>query len=159
MRRRRRSVPPFNALSLWTDFAARSAEMLFASAEVISRRVQRIAVVGAAPDAADRRELQRMVDEKMSASSESMQAIILGSGTLLTDSFLRICAEMGQHAFSICSGIGRTPAKAMRDSQRSMARWGELNGSAANAAAKLAGDALEPFHARATANVKRLRKH
>lgn len=158
MRRRRSSVPPVNPFSLWSDFAARSTEMLVASAEVISRRTQRIAAAGAAPDTADRRELQRMVAEKMSASSESMQAIILGSGKFCTDSFFRMCAEMTQHAASFYLGAGTTPSKAMRESQRSLARWGELNKSTANAAAKLAGAALEPYRRRATGNVKRLRK-
>jgi hypothetical protein len=138
--RRRRVASPLNAISLWTQVAAQSTEMLVASAEVITRRTQRMASSGISPDATDRREMQRMLGEKVSASGESMLAMCVGGGRL----YLDVCA----HLFSMFGPASGRPGSA----------FASANQAASHSLARMAGDVLEPYRARATSNVKRLRK-
>ncbi|MET0331218.1 MAG: hypothetical protein ABW154_07300 [Dyella sp.] len=124
----RSAIFPF---ALWFDLAARSTQMMQASAEVMMRRTYGMARMGATPSVADQRELRLMVDEKVQASFESAMAMWLramrNSQTLMFQAF-----------------TGRIDAASLA----SMARTGS----------EIANAGLTPFHRRVRSNAKRLRK-
>lgn len=106
---RRRNTANLGALSSWFDLGMRTSQMLWSSAEVIGQRSQRMAVSGANPTAADQREMHRMVDEKMRAATESMQAMSSCAGKLYTRSLLRGDALGMAQAFTQMASVGLTP--------------------------------------------------
>ena len=141
MTKRRPTVDP---LVVWTDLATRSSEMLRASGEVIALRSQRMASSGAMPSAADRREIQRMVDEKLSAARESMLAMSTRAAQLVTGSTMQWFGDIARQSawmFGIAAPVAADPATTVSD-----------------AVGQIASAGLAPYHRRATGNVKRLRK-
>ena len=131
----RRPNPPFApSLSLWMDLATRSGEMLWASGEVIARRGRIMATMGADPSASDQREMQRMVEEKISASADSAVAMSLRAAEVCQSMMLR----------SMQPWLGSTRAASISDVTR--------------AAAQITQAGLTPFHRRARSNAKRLRR-
>lgn len=152
MSRRSRSFNalwPVNPFSMWTRLATQSTEMLLASGEVIAQRSQRMAAMGPNPDTGDRREMQRMVDEKVSAANESVQAMSSRAAGLYQASMLQWFDLMGRQTAAM-AGIGRAPR--LDTSTRVVAA------KASQAAVQITTAGLAPFHRRATANAKRLRK-
>ena len=63
-----------NPALLWMQLATQTAEMLVASAQVISVRTARMAAAGPTPNARDRREFSRMGTEKVAAAGKSAMA-------------------------------------------------------------------------------------
>jgi hypothetical protein len=132
---------------MWAKLATQSTEMLLASGEVIARRSQRMSAMGANPDAADRREMNRMVDEKVSAASESVQAMSMRAAGLYQASMVQWFDLANRQAAALL-GIGSPPRASVDAAARKTMR----------AAAQITTAGLAPFHRHATGNAKRLRK-
>lgn len=133
------------AFGPWMDLALRSTATLMASGEVIARRSQRMATMGPRPSGADRREMQRMVEEKVSATGESLQAMGMQTMALMQSSALQWMNVAQAQTLSMI-GLGRIP------SQSSASR------AALRAPVAMMEAGLKPFHRRATANASRLRR-
>ena len=150
----------FSPFVLWGSLAAQTAEMMLASAQVIGHRTRRMALAGVAPSARDRREFALMAQEKVHAGSRSVQAMtshVLKGNQLL-------------YAQAFANMLQTTSALVMLASSRTPAQWiarqkalGRTLGSSRagiadvqKSATRLAHRGLKPFHAKATANAKRL---
>ena len=69
-----RPIPLLQSFERWNRFAADQTAMLWAAGEVIGRRTTTMATHGIAPNALERREMERMVEEKQSAMLEGSLA-------------------------------------------------------------------------------------
>jgi hypothetical protein len=146
----------------WNDLAMKTAEMMLASAQVISHRTGRMALAGPVPNEHDQREFLLMGQEKIEASARSAQA--MGAhmmsmnqalGALAFKNMLRSIAAFLSLANSRTPGqlIARQAvvARALGQSAISIA-------DVSQSATRLAHHGLKPIHAKATANAKRLAK-
>jgi hypothetical protein len=129
----RRSNAPADALSAWMGLAMRSSEMLWASAEVIARRSYQLGSA-TTPKRRQEREVQRMIEEKVEASTDSIMAMSFRS-LELWQRMLFHPLPLGSNRSAINSMIGLTTASA-----------------------GLMSAGLKPFHQRSRSNVKRLRR-
>ena len=160
--RKYRSYPYFGPFMAWSGIAAKTLEMMVASAQVIHLRTGRMAAAGATPSARDRREFALMGQEKVEAGVESASAM---AAQLMAMNPL-FGAEAFKHMMSTATAVmslaaSRTPGQAVarhaalvRTMTQSTATTARLSG----AAARLARHGLEPIHSRATANARRLAK-
>ena len=114
--------------SAWFDLALNSMAMMQGSATVISKRTAAMAAAGAHPSAAHQREMRRMVEEKASASVESMTQAAFASAAA--------CQSMAMRAML----GGRSPSSTQLQ----------------RAAIKVLGAAAAPYNTRVRGNVKRL---
>ena len=150
-----------NPLLAWTDLAWKIGEMSMASAQVIAHRSARMAAAGPAPGARDRREFGLMGREKGDAAYESAQAVALG--------LMRLNLDLGARAYRhlVTGTAACLSLAASRNVGEAIARQAKLvetlsrttlmaPSEAAHATVRLARRGLEPIHARATANAKRL---
>jgi len=152
-----------NPFLLWTNIALRSAEMMWASSQVISHRTNRIVQAHPNYSVSDRREMALMGQEKIQAGYESALAM---SGGLV-----KMSLELTMHAFrqwfagvtALASmATSRTAfqysghqAKLLREhATRSAVAATKLSSSVA----QIAHRGLNPIHSRATKNAKRLGK-
>ena len=161
MKRNSRNVlgNPFLA---WTELAWKIGETSLASAQVIAHRATRMAAAGSMPNAHDWQEFSRMGQEKIEAATESARAIALHLATVN----LKFGALAFRHmvtgtaalvSLATSRSVGQSitrHAKLAETLSRSIKTAFELSHSTA----RLAGRGLEPIHARATANAKRLGK-
>lgn len=132
-------------LAPWMGLAGRSADTWLASGAVIAERTRRMAAMGASPSRADQREMRRMVDEKVSATGESAQAVTAQAVALAQTSAMRWMAFLNAQTMAML-GFGRMPSTA------------PTANAAMRASVAMGEAALAPFHRRATANARRLRK-
>ena len=151
MKYRSSPVSYFAPLMLWTDLGAKTLQMMMASTQVIAHRTRRIALAGATPNARDRREFARMGAEKIEAGAKSAQAI---AAHMLTISQPWNAVAM-RHALRNSAALmslasSRTPGEFIAR-QAALAR--SLGQSRS---ARSAHRALQPIHANAVANAKRL---
>lgn len=123
MTRRRKSLG-----TAWFDLAFNSMAMMQGSAVVIGKRTAAMAVAGAQPSAAQQREMRRMVEEKASASVESLTRAAFASASACQS--MAISAMFGGHA----------PSSAQLQ----------------RAAIKVLGAAAAPYNTTVRGNVKRL---
>lgn len=157
--RTRKARFPFSSRSLpfpwgsWFDLAAKTGEMLGASAYVIGHRTDRLARAGSKPSASDRREFTRMVQEKFQAATESAFAaaphlwrLQVQAAELATRNMLA-----GVHAMYGIGERGMLPAGTARAK-----RVAKDSKKLAAAAVRVAHAGLKPVHARAVANRNRL---
>ena len=162
MKRNYPGHPYFLPLMLWSDLATKTLETMLASAQVIGYRTGRMALAGAAPSARDQREFALMGQEKFEAGAQSAQAMVEHMmtmsqpwGALAFRHLLRNSAAFMSLASS------RTPSQLIAR-QAALARaLGQSAGRMADVskdATKLAHRGLNPIHAKATANAKRLAK-
>ncbi|MEP7097298.1 MAG: hypothetical protein ABI748_06500 [Dokdonella sp.] len=114
--------------SAWMDLALNSMELMQGSALVIGKRTAAMAVAGADPSVAQKREMRRMVDEKTSASAESLTRIAFASAGAYQSMFMT--AALG----------GRLPSSSQVQ----------------RATIKVLGAAAAPYRAKVRDNVKRL---
>ena len=149
----------FAPLMLWTDLGAKTLEMMMASTQVIAHRTRRIALSGATPNARDRREFARMGEEKVEAGAKSAKAI---AAHMLTMSWpwnaWALNHGLRNSAALLSLASSRTPGEFIAR-QLALARsLGQSTPSAADfsKSARLAHRALQPIHAKAVANAKRL---
>ena len=144
----------------WTDLALQTGEMLAASAQVIGLRTGRMAVAGPLPSARDQREFALMAQEKFDAASASAAA--------MAGQWLSIGGGFGIQVWHdlLQAGIAMLSLASSRTVQQSIDRQAELTRtlkrSAASASrlgtagARVAHQGLQPIHAAATANARRL---
>ena len=146
--------------TLWTELVVQTGEMLAASAQVIGLRTSRMAAAGPLPSARDQREFALMVQEKFDAASASAAA--------MAGQWLSIGGGFGVQVWHdlFQAGIGLLSLASSPTVQQSVARQAELartlRRSAASASrlgtagAQVAHRGLQPIHAAATANARRL---
>ncbi|HEV7122857.1 MAG TPA: hypothetical protein VGN24_05445 [Rhodanobacter sp.] len=112
----------------WLDLALDSMALMQGSAFVIGKRAAGMASAGAHPPAAQRREMQRMVEEKVSASAEAWTRTALATASVYQSM-----------ATAVMSG---RPSPSSTQLQR--------------AAITVLGEASAPYRTRVKSNVKRL---
>jgi hypothetical protein len=152
--------PHLSAFVLWTDLGAKFLEMTMASAQVIGHRTGRMARAGPAPNARDQREFALMGQEKFEAGAQSAEAMALHMMTAGQSwGALALRHVLQSSAAFVSLASSRTPMELVAR-QAALARaLGQSAISAANAAqhaTTLAHRGLKPFHAKATANARRL---
>ena len=161
MKRRSRSVFG-NPFTLWTDLALKTTEMMFASAEVIGHRTKRMAAAAPNPSARDRREFALMGQEKIEAAARSasaMAAYMMTMNPLLGVRATQHMLQTATAAMSLAQSRSLSQAFARQAALVSaVGRSAKTASRLATSSAQLAGRGLEPIHARATANAKRLGK-
>lgn len=150
----------FVPFTLWISLAARTAEMMLASSQVVGHRARRIALAGARPSARDRREFALMGWEKVDAGARSVQAmgslLLNGNQTLWLEAFHNMRRST---AAAMMLFTSRGPAQFIaRQIALAESLGNSLAGfaSASKNTARLAHRGLEPIRVRATANAKRL---
>lgn len=118
--------------------AAKAAELAIVTPQVVAHRVARVAMAGPALSARDRKEFQRMADEKGAAFRESWMA-------------------MGMQAFRANQAIAQSwlrliwsPALKRKPGAGAMARQMQ------SVALGVLGKGMAPVHRRAVANARRL---
>ena len=151
-----------NPLSVWTDLALNTCEMMVASAEVIGHRTGRMAVAGPIPNARDQREFALMGREKIDAAAESARA--------MAEFVMTINCQIGAQAFSqmLTGSTAMISLAASSSIGQSIERQGELvrtmtdsaitASQLPNSAGLLAQSAVEPIYSRTKANARRLGK-
>ena len=115
---------------------------------------------GAVPSARDRREFALMGQEKVDAASDSTRAVMAQFANAGAKMNARATRQMLSGTSALMSLMcSRSPAQFVaRQAALVRAMNGSASTSASLSAARLARGALKPFHARATANAKRLGK-
>lgn len=150
-----------NPLAAWTQLAWKMGEMSLASAQVIAHRTARMAAAGPVPDARDRREFTRMGTEKLEAATASAQAL----ASHMTTENLTLGARAFGHMltntaalFSLASSrnAGQFVARQARLAD-AYAKSAQTTADLAHSALRIAGHGIKPYHARATANARRLK--
>jgi hypothetical protein len=149
-------------LSIWTELAFKTGEMMLASAQVIGHRTGRMAKAGPAPNARDRREFALMGHEKVEAARESSQAI----ATRLLNMNQRLSSRaLGQLLASANAMMALAASRTAGQSAARQARLVHVIAQSAttlsqlsNSAAGVAHHGLKPIHSRAVKNAKRLGK-
>jgi hypothetical protein len=162
MKRNYLSDSYFSPLMLWNDLAAKTLEMMLASAQVIGHRTGRTARAGPAPSARDRREFALMGQEKIQASAQSAHAMAAHMMTMSQPWAALAFRHILRNSAALMSvASSRTPSQLIAR-QASLARaLGQSVVTIADVskdATKLAHRGLKPIHARATANARRLGK-
>jgi hypothetical protein len=161
LKRNTRNVPG-NPFLAWSQLAWKIGEMSLASAQVIAYRTTRMAAAGPLPDARDREEFTRMGREKFEAATESGRAIAAHLATMN----LKFGAQAFRYMLTGTTALMSLAAS--RNAGQFIARQAKLAESLSrsaraasdlsDSAVRLAGRGLNPIHARATANARRLRK-
>jgi hypothetical protein len=151
-----------NPISVWTDLAVKTYEMMVASAEVIGHRTGRMAAAGPIPNPSDQREFALMGQEKIEAASESARA--------MAEFVMTLNRQLGAQAFS--QMLTGSTAMVSLASSRSIGQSIELQGELVrtmtesaiaasqlpNSAGLLAHSAVKPIYSRTKENAKRLGK-
>lgn len=138
MRRKHKSAfTGTNPMMVWWNLAARSAEMMTASAEVVVRRSAQISRMGHSPSAKDRSELVGMVTEKVAATQQSAAAMFFTASSTATHAWLN--PWWSYTGFGGRKGAASTAA-------------------VTESAARILTAGMQPYRQRAMSNAKRLRK-
>ena len=116
-----------------TSLIVKATELAWAVPQVVAHRVARMALAGAFPTARDQREFRQMGAEKMSAFTESWNA-------------------MATQAFRANYVLATSFWRSWLTGNPSQVRGSQLH----NAALGVLGKGLGPVHRRAVANAKRL---
>jgi hypothetical protein len=132
---------------MWWETAFKVWETAVASPQVIAHRTARMAVAGALPDPADRKEFTGMVQEKAEASAEAARGMAL--------EVYRINQQLG---YSAMQHWMRAWTGALTPSSRRMTTPLVSPIQAAVMTSRVVAKGLAPVHRRATANAKRLRR-
>jgi hypothetical protein len=150
----------FNPFLLWADFAAKSAEMLASSGQVIASRVGQIARAGSTPSPRDVREIVLMGSEKVKAAGESGLAV----ATRLQQTNYALMAQAWQQWFASLGAMNalatsRSFGEALSRQHQlfnALSRSGRTQARISADTARLASAALKPVHGASTANARRL---
>jgi hypothetical protein len=152
----------FTPFMQWNNLAMKTAEMMLASAQVISHRTGRMALAGHAPNERDRREFALMGQEKIEASVQSAQAMATHMMTMNQALGARAFKSTLQSIAAFMSlANSRTPGQLLSrqaEVARALGQSSVAIADVSKTAAKLAHRGLKPIHAKATANAKRLSK-
>jgi hypothetical protein len=158
-------APLLRSFELWGRFALDNATMLMSAGEVIGRRTTQMATHGIAPNAGERREMHRMVEEKQSALVEGSLAAWGVWMHLSQSSWLeavRLTTRNGIALAPIIVGmnpinaVSRSHRYARHATARSMASASRQWAAPLATQLKIADAAIEPVRAQVAANRKRL---
>ena len=153
-----------NPFLLWGTLGLKAMQMSASAAQVIAIRTTRMALAGANPSVADKRENSRMVTEKVDAFSRAGQALATGALPLMAG----LAGQAWRTGFDLMTASAQLAAS--RTLPQTLARQRRLadtlmrsvpaaqHGATSKATAKLAHRALAPVHQKATANARRLTK-
>jgi hypothetical protein len=149
-------------VSAWSQLALQTGEMLLASRQVIGYRIGRMAA-GDVLNVHDHSEFALMGQEKIDAAAESAQAmtarmfdVYLKMGTLVFEQILtRTCSMMPDNRNSFVA-MDTWPEKIMTDMAGMANHSSQAIAQLSDAAASVMQDGLQPIHARATENARRL---
>jgi hypothetical protein len=148
--------------TVWTDLATRTGEMLVASAQVIGHRTHRMAAAGHSPNLRDRREFARMGLEKVEAAGESWWAMGQQMAAMNWQVAIRAWQDLVAAGTAwMAFGSSRTLPQLMQrqlELGRTLTQSAHSTARLTDATARVVGKGLQPIHARATANAKRLRR-
>lgn len=153
----------FNPFMVWAEVAAKTGEMMLASAQVIAQRTGRLAAAGAHPSVRDRKEFALMGQEKVLAANEAARDMALRLGAASVHFGGVAFAQMLRNAQSMMGiAAAGSPQQAM-ERQATLARRVMREGAATGAAAvttagRVAAKGLAPVRKRAKANARRLAK-
>ena len=115
---------------------SKSAQLALAVPQVVAHRTARLAMAGASPTARDRKEFQRMADEKTAAFAESWMA-------------------MAAQALRVNQALGLSLMRSFRKPKATMSA-AEVPSRIQDAALGVLAKGLAPVHRTAVANAKRL---
>lgn len=159
-------TPAANAddpLLQWSALANQASEMMLASAQVISHRTGRMAAAGPAPSADDLDEFSLMTQEKFEAAAESSWSVAEHCLQLNQQLWMQMLTQMQAGMTAMMSAAASSNVAESMTHQATaiaaMSPTADAHAQFANAAADLARRALDPIHARATANAQRLGRH
>lgn len=163
-----RSDPPtartcHDPLAPWLGIASQASEMMLASVEVIGHRTGRMATAGPAPSADDLDEFSLMAQEKFEAATESSWSVTAHWLQLNQQLWAQMFAQM-QAGMAAMMSAASSPNVAESMSHHAaliaaLSPSADAHAQFSHAAADLARRALEPIHARATANAERLSRY
>ncbi len=158
---RKSSAPMFtNPFLAWMPFAARSSELMMASAQVIGHRMWQLSDQDARSGARNRREADLMVREKMEVAAESAQAMgarVMGMNHALWFDALSRGFALSSAWTSLATSRGL--AESVQRQQRlfwAASRPAETASALSRASAGIMQSGLKPIHSRARANARRL---
>ncbi|HRP67369.1 MAG TPA: hypothetical protein PLF79_14935 [Thauera sp.] len=150
-------------LASWLGIASQASEMMLASVEVIGHRTGRMATAGPAPSADDLDEFSLMAQEKFEAATESSWSVTAHWLQLNQQLWTQMFAQM-QAGMAAMMSAASSPNVAESMSHHAaliaaLSPSADAHTQLSHAAADLARRALEPIHARATANAERLGRY
>ena len=156
-------APDDDPLLQWSELANQATEMMLASAQVISHRTGRMATAGPAPSADDLDEFSLMTQEKFDAAAESSLSVAAHCLQLNQQLWTQMLAQMQDAMTAMVSAATSSNLAESMTHQATLitAMSPSVDGHTqlSNAAADLTRRALDPIHARATANAERLARH
>ena len=156
-------APDDDPLLQWSELANQATEMMLASAQVISHRTGRMATAGPAPSADDLDEFSLMTQEKFEAAAESSLSVAAHCLQLNQQLWTQMLAQMQDAMTAIVSAATSSNLAESMTHQATlitaMSPSVDAHTQLSNAAADLTRRALDPIHARATANAERLARH
>ena len=156
-------APDDDPLLQWSALANQATEMMLASAQVISHRTGRMATAGPAPSADDLDEFSLMTQEKFEAAAESSLSVAAHCLQLNQQLWMQMLAQMQDAMTAMVSAATSSNLAESMTHQATlitaMSPSVDAHTQLSNAAADLTRRALDPIHARATANAERLARH
>ena len=156
-------APDDDPLLQWSELANQATEMMLASAQVISHRTGRMATAGPAPSADDLDEFSLMTQEKFEAATESSLSVAAHCLQLNQQLWTQMLAQMQDAMTAMVSAATSSNLAESMTHQATlitaMSPSVDAHTQLSNAAADLTRRALDPIHARATANAERLARH
>ena len=156
-------APDNDPLLQWSELANQATEMMLASAQVISHRTGRMATAGPAPSADDLDEFSLMTQEKFEAAAESSLSVAAHCLQLNQQLWTQMLAQMQDAMRAMVSAATSSNLAESMTHQATlitaMSPSVDAHAQFSNAAADLTRRALDPIHARATANAERLARH
>ena len=156
-------APDDDPLLQWSALANQATEMMLASAQVISHRTGRMAIAGPAPSADDLDEFSLMTQEKFEAAAESSLSVAAHCLQLNQQLWTQMLAQMQDAMTAMVSAATSSNLAESMTHQATlitaMSPSVDAHTQLSNAAADLTRRALDPIHARATANAERLARH
>ena len=157
------SAPDDDPVLQWSELANQATEMMLASAQVISHRTGRMATAGPAPSADDLDEFSLMTQEKFEAATESSLSVAAHCLQLNQQLWTQMLAQMQDAMTAMVSAATSSNLAESMTHQATlitaMSPSVDAHTQLSNAAADLTRRALDPIHARATANAERLARH
>ena len=156
-------APDDDPVLQWSELANQATEMMLASAQVISHRTGRMATAGPAPSADDLDEFSLMTQEKFEAAAESSLSVAAHCLQLNQQLWTQMLAQMQDAMTAMVSAATSSNLAESMTHQATlitaMSPSVDAHTQLSNAAADLTRRALDPIHARATANAERLARH
>lgn len=157
---KRSKASPITPVLLWMDLAWKSGEMLLTSAQVINHRTTMIANSRTPMSKKDQKEFNLMSQEKLEAGTASAFAMAAYMTRLNHKLWTRAFEQMlGVNTAMIslaASGTISQSASRQKTLGRAVAQSMDTGSRLSSTTANLLQRGLEPVHAKATANARRL---